>query len=404
MNLCFFLLGFTSVISQNSFFSIRDSKGMNNLSGGDFCINIEQDFYKMTGFLSLKTGFDHCDSTKMGIYDPKVGIGVNTNLLSSYLNIVPVFSLPLGDGGIKRNYTVHRGGAGVRIHYIQSFNYIIDASLDIIKYFNNLYDINFQTNFTLKPKFFGFDIGIKYHTYQYKNVNFDKLYFVPTLIYRSKKDFYISAGLEFRISQAQISNPTLDTIGILTGIDASPPWYLSISFSYMPRWETKRKKKIPVYFHLLDQKTGNPVSGLISIEGIGSIMTDSTGVGKIELYPDMYDITILKKGYVNIDTTCNIRSKKDVFIFLTSPAHKGWITGMVADRKTGNPLYASITIVQSNKGPFYSDKLTGIYNFTLPPGSYVVKVEAKGYFIYTGVIDIKDSERSIKNFYLLKKG
>jgi len=404
MSFIFCLIGFTSVVSQNSFFSIGDSAGINNLSGGDFSIDIEKDFSKMSGFLSLKMGFDHCDSIRIGIYDPIVGIGVNSNVRSAYLNIVPIVSFPFGKNSIKRNYTFNDFGVGLKLHYIMGFSYLFDVNFRALKYYNNLYDILAEVGFKLKPKFIGFDMGLKYHTYLYEGENFDKLYFAPSLIYKKHKSFYISAGLDFRISKAQCFNEALDSIGILTGSEASPPWFLNISFSYIPEWSVEKKKQKLVYFHLFDKKTGKPIMGLISIEGIGSIMTDSTGVGNIHLFPELYNVTVLKKDYVNIDTVCDVRFKKDIFIFLDAPIHKGWVTGMITDRKSGKPLYASITVMTLNEGPFYSDKLTGIYNLALSPGSYVIKVQSEGYFTFIGIIDVKDGERDIKNFYLLRKG
>ncbi len=399
-----YLLGFTSIVSQNSFFSIGDSSGINNLSGGNSGINIEKDFYKVSSFFSFKMGFDHCDSTRIGIYDPIIGIGVNSNVMSAYLNIVPVVSLPFGRNSIKRNYTFNNFGVGLKFHYIMGFNYLFDVDFRVLNYYNNLYDILSEVGFKLNPQFIGLDIGLKYHTYLYQGENFDKLYFTPSLIYKKHKNFYISAGLDFRISKAQCFNKALDSIGVFTGREASPPWFFNISFSYIPEWRVKKKKQKLVYFHLFDKKTGKPISGLISIEGIGSIMADSTGVGDIRLFPKLYNVTILKEGYVNIDTVCDVRFKKDIFIFLDAPIHKGWVTGMITDRKSGKPLYASITIMALNKRPFYSDKLTGIYNLALSPGSYVIKVQSQGYFAFIGVIDVKDGERDIKNFYLLRKG
>jgi outer membrane protein OmpA-like peptidoglycan-associated protein len=57
----------------------------------------------------------------------------------------------------------------------------------------------------------------------------------------------------------------------------------------------------------------------------------------------------------------------------------GTIGGTVLDARTGLPVQATITFVDTDYPPVSSNPETGVFNVRIPPGLYVTRIEAEGY-------------------------
>ncbi len=81
---------------------------------------------------------------------------------------------------------------------------------------------------------------------------------------------------------------------------------------------------------------------------------------------------------------------------------KGTITGKVVDKKTGNPMGATLYFYGPDRkamdNPVTSDLLTGIYSVQLPPNIYNIQAHAEGYNIETAPAPVNDKQTFIQNF------
>lgn len=81
---------------------------------------------------------------------------------------------------------------------------------------------------------------------------------------------------------------------------------------------------------------------------------------------------------------------------------KGTITGKVVDKKTGNPMGATLYFYGPDRkamdNPATSDLLTGIYSIQLPPNIYNIQAHAEGYNIETAPAPVNDKQTFIQNF------
>ena len=81
---------------------------------------------------------------------------------------------------------------------------------------------------------------------------------------------------------------------------------------------------------------------------------------------------------------------------------KGTITGKVVDKKTGNPMGATLYFYGPDRkamdNPATSDLLTGIYSISLPPNIYNIQAHSEGYNIETAPAPVNDKQTFIQNF------
>jgi hypothetical protein len=82
---------------------------------------------------------------------------------------------------------------------------------------------------------------------------------------------------------------------------------------------------------------------------------------------------------------------------------KGILTGKVSNASTGEALGAMIRFSGTNLPPTASDLQTGIYRTEIPPGTYVVTVEAQGYLSVSAPVVVEDGTSVIQHFELRKK-
>ncbi len=79
------------------------------------------------------------------------------------------------------------------------------------------------------------------------------------------------------------------------------------------------------------------------------------------------------------------------------------VTGKVVDNITEEPIGAKITIPETKFKGTISNPETGVYRLKLPPGSYILHVEAEGYLPEEIPVVLKEGEPVVKDVKLKKK-
>jgi outer membrane protein OmpA-like peptidoglycan-associated protein len=80
------------------------------------------------------------------------------------------------------------------------------------------------------------------------------------------------------------------------------------------------------------------------------------------------------------------------------------LTGKVSDKKTGNPLAATVSFPDAGLAAVSTDPATGVYKTELPVGSYAVKVMSEGYIDQTAAVILQKDKPLIRDFELVKEG
>ncbi len=267
----------------------------------------------------------------------------------------------------------------------------------------------------------------------------------PTIPAR-KRVGYVTGGFRFESSSGVVfdlvgdylifgdfdSIPDLiNNTYIPTGYGAAPLWCANLGISYFydyykpePPAPPKPEKPKPVVVvknnktivtgTVVDRATGDPLEALISFPGtaIPVVNSDSNGIYKIEINVDSIPDKILrirckKPGYSWKEKTVTLIKNQPVvvdFELKKKEVAQGTIMGKIIDANGDKPMLAKVSFPENaNIRPVLSNANTGIYKITLPPGTYVVSVEADGYISQTVPIVVKDKDTVLQNFRLIKK-
>ncbi len=159
-----------------------------------------------------------------------------------------------------------------------------------------------------------------------------------------------------------------------------------------------------------DAKTSKPLKAVVSLPGmdIEPKSTDSlTGFFRFDSIPvGAVAVEVKSKGYIGSATSATIKPNEVTRVeFNLKPALvKGTVIGQVTDRKTHNPLKATIIFPNTKIPPIHTDPSTGIYKAELPVGSYAAIARSEGYIDQPAPIVIEEGKTTEKDFALVKKG
>lgn len=246
----------------------------------------------------------------------------------------------------------------------------------------------------------------------------DAYYISPALRFATPFGLNIDLGMAFRLSEDNdLPFPPPDTLEaygyqVTTGWGAAPPWYLTFGLSYS--YDFTRPPPVPpkgvIAGKVYDEETGEPLGATITFPGqaIASITSDpATGMYELTISPGDLRIHVEKEGYRWKEAPAIV--KKDEKTLLDFPLKKkevakGYITGTITDRSTGEPLGATISFPQTQLTSVSSDLQTGIYKAALPPGTYVASISAEGYIAQSRPIVVNKDVTTKQDFALLKRG
>lgn len=163
--------------------------------------------------------------------------------------------------------------------------------------------------------------------------------------------------------------------------------------------------KVKVMGKVTDAQTGEPLGAQISFPGteLPPVAADpETGIFSTQLDPGTYRIHCEKEGYKWKEKVVNLKGKEEVVVdFALNRKALIMVTGKVIDNINETPVGANISIPNTDYKTI-SDPATGIYKIQLPPGSYVLHVEAEGYVSEDEPVIIKEGIPLVKDFRLKK--
>jgi outer membrane protein OmpA-like peptidoglycan-associated protein len=158
-----------------------------------------------------------------------------------------------------------------------------------------------------------------------------------------------------------------------------------------------------------DNSTGEPLIAQVKITYpdtvlISPISTDENGFYTLELKPGTYSIRVEKEGYWWKEKRVILKKGAEVVIdFALKKKTLVFVSGKVLDNITEKPIGAKITIPETKFKGTVSDPETGLYKLKLPPGSYILRVEAEGYLPEEIPIILEEGVPVVKNIKLKKK-
>lgn len=147
---------------------------------------------------------------------------------------------------------------------------------------------------------------------------------------------------------------------------------------------------------VFDETTGEPVAGA-TVTANPTTITGPQGTYSMSVLPGTYTITVTKGGYVISSTQATVGSGETheaVFLIVKL----GTITGVVIDKKTGDPIVGATIIVNGNQTTTGSD---GSYSLKLPPKDYTLTISKEGYENGTAQVVLGAGATETKNIVLV---
>lgn len=180
---------------------------------------------------------------------------------------------------------------------------------------------------------------------------------------------------------------------------------------YAPQGQKQTPQPVGVVTgRISDEDTDLPLAAVISFpyeSSLQGVVSDpETGLYKMELPTGIHRMSVSKDGYATAEVALEVIEGRTILEDVTlerKRVAKGTLTGKVTDASTGEPLGAIITFPGSELPRTASDLQTGIYKTELPPGTYVVTVEAQGYLAVSSPVVVQKDSAVIQHFELRKK-
>ena len=161
---------------------------------------------------------------------------------------------------------------------------------------------------------------------------------------------------------------------------------------------------------VIDATTQKPLNARIEFpkSSIAAANSDQPGGAfRVNNVPTgVVSVTAALAGYFTGSQTVTVEDGKvaNVAFSLTPSTMTTMLTGKVSDKKTGDPLAATVSFPGSSIGSVTTDAATGVYKTQIPVGSYAIQAEAEGYVKQSAAIVIEKDKPQVKDFQLLKVG
>jgi len=161
---------------------------------------------------------------------------------------------------------------------------------------------------------------------------------------------------------------------------------------------------------VLDATTEQPLNARIEFpkSKLAAVNSGQTGGAfRVNNVPTgVYSVTAALEGYFTGSQTVTVEDGKvaNVVFNLTPSSMTSTLTGKVSDKKTGDPLAATVSFPGSSVASVSTDAGTGVYKTQIPVGSYTVQAEAEGYIKQTAAVVVEKDKPQVKDFQLVKEG
>ena len=159
-----------------------------------------------------------------------------------------------------------------------------------------------------------------------------------------------------------------------------------------------------------DKFTGVPLEAQVSfsITEMAPVLSNGqTGFFRADNVPaGLVNVKAEKDGYFPEERVIEVEDGgvTKLNIELAALDMKGTFKGKVVDRKTGNPVAATISFIDSKRPYIPVDGETGVFTQELPVGDYEIGVEARGYLPQTATISIGRDGVVERTFEMVSKG
>ncbi len=174
----------------------------------------------------------------------------------------------------------------------------------------------------------------------------------------------------------------------------------------------KRKAMATLTGKVTNKITGKPLIALISFpeSNLSDIKSSASGVYRVDITPGTYLLSIKREGYLPQTKTvvCGDGETQVIDIEIVPAKRRCIVTGKVLDHTTKKRLDAEVSFEpasgEEKVKPVRTDKETGIYKASIPPGTYIVKADAEGYIPEAEPLVFEPEKTYVYDFTLLKKG
>lgn len=362
----------------------------------------ESEWYKVL-FMG-GTGSNYYDNTfKFGLSDITLGFGVKRRILGMGLGLYPLVQFPIGTKWKKRSYSIDGYGFGIGLSVERNIfrSYIkMNGQFKTFMTEPNIKSLLVSSELKFNPDTLTFGLDLSYERFFGKYSDVSWIYITPNITYLKWKLFGLYFGVDFRITKQTEEIVELEMLGVNTGDIGSPSWI--ISFGVISTGMFRPMGGLfPLRIILLDEK-GNPTNGLLSLADSGSFEVED-GEILFELPEGIYPVAVYSENSIPADTIIVLKGNTELLLTIKSKEALGIIEGLVLNSETYNPLYANISIKNSEEKIISTDSTTGSYRAILPPGDYIVQAKADGYFPRTSLAEITEGNITILDFNLHPK-
>lgn len=175
----------------------------------------------------------------------------------------------------------------------------------------------------------------------------------------------------------------------------------------------KLKPMVPygtVTGRVFDTYSGAPLSAEVGFAGTDikpATSNELTGFFRVDNVPaGLVSVRIEKDGYFPEERVAEVEDGgvSKLNVGMAPLDMKGTFKGRVTDKKTGEPVEATISFIGGNRPNLMADAETGAFETELPVGPYDVKVDAWGYVSQTSTFSIEKGGTTERNYELVSKG
>jgi outer membrane protein OmpA-like peptidoglycan-associated protein len=149
---------------------------------------------------------------------------------------------------------------------------------------------------------------------------------------------------------------------------------------------------------------GTPVAGTVTFPGttIANVIPDATGFYTIIVPQGSIPMTVTADGYQPSSATIVIEGGQNVvkdFSMIPVPPN-GLVAGTVTAEETGDPIVATVSVVDAPQPLSVTCTTDGVYQISVPAGTWTVKAEANGFLPKTQAVVVSADGTTVVNFEL----
>ncbi len=312
------------------------------------------------------------------------------------IGVIPFFDFPIGGSDTFRYFSVNKISPGIKLNLGMGYNSFLGGEFSYEKRDLKIDDIKSSISIEKRDSL-GFGLSFLYRGFIYNNELNNVFSLLPYLSLLKNKMEY-TLGIEFRITPPGRDISDVDRTGLNTGERGFPLFKFFLSARYRSR-KVSKSDKFSLSVGLYDP-SGNPVKGILSIEGIGSYNI-SEGKNRVNLKEGKYNLNFYSKGYMSVDTTIYLVQNTEINIFFKK-CIKGTIVYIcLRDKKDNRPVMGNVVVINGLNLSIKADS-TGMCIAHLKPGSYILKAMGEDYISKNYYLEVKQEKKINLTIYLEK--